>query len=119
MKICVPTSGKGGLDDVVSEHFGRAPTFTVVDIESGHVDVIKNNGEHMGGTGKPSEQVSVAGAEVVVCSGLGQRARSMLESRGIDIFVGANGNVSQAVELWRSGKLQKASDQNACKDHRH
>jgi predicted Fe-Mo cluster-binding NifX family protein len=30
MKLCIPTLGNGGLDDFVSEHFGRALTFTVV-----------------------------------------------------------------------------------------
>ena len=30
VKICVPTLGQGGLDDYVSSHFGRAPTFTTV-----------------------------------------------------------------------------------------
>ncbi len=29
MKLCIPTLGNGGLDDVVSEHFGRAPTQVV------------------------------------------------------------------------------------------
>jgi predicted Fe-Mo cluster-binding NifX family protein len=33
-RVAIPTKGEGGLDDVVSEVFGRAHTFTVVDIES-------------------------------------------------------------------------------------
>jgi predicted Fe-Mo cluster-binding NifX family protein len=73
----------------------------------------------MGGTEKPSEQVALSGAEVVVCSGMGGRARSMLESKGIETFVGAGGNVSHAVDMWRAGKLERASEQNACRDHRH
>jgi predicted Fe-Mo cluster-binding NifX family protein len=33
LKIAIPTKGQGGLDDVVSDVFGRANTFTIVDIE--------------------------------------------------------------------------------------
>src|SRR4030042_3367328 len=105
MKVCVPTNGQGGFDDTVSEHFGRSPTFTVVDTESEKVNVINNNSEHMGGTGKPPEQIAQTGAKVLVCSGLGPRAISMLESYGIEVYIGAYGNVRQAVDLWRSGKL--------------
>jgi predicted Fe-Mo cluster-binding NifX family protein len=38
-RVAVPTKGRGGLDDVVSDVFGRAKTFTIVDVEKG---VIKN-----------------------------------------------------------------------------
>jgi predicted Fe-Mo cluster-binding NifX family protein len=73
----------------------------------------------MGGSGKPPEQIAKTGAHVLVCSGLGPRAISMFESYGIEVYVGAMGSVRDAVEMWRSGKLQKASDDNACKEHRH
>lgn len=119
MKICVPTSGQGGYDDAVSEHFGRAPTYTVVDTESEKVNVISNKSEHMGGTGKPPEQIAQTGAQILICSGLGPRAIGMFESYGIEVYVGAQGSARQAVEMWRAGKLQKASDENACKEHRH
>lgn len=39
LRIAIPTRGKGGLEDVVSDVFGRANTFTVVDIEK---EAIKN-----------------------------------------------------------------------------
>jgi predicted Fe-Mo cluster-binding NifX family protein len=45
VRIAVPTKGEGGLSDVVSDVFGRAITFTIVDIEEGvikNVDVLEN-----------------------------------------------------------------------------
>jgi predicted Fe-Mo cluster-binding NifX family protein len=33
LRIAIPTKGQGGSDDVVSDVFGRANTFTIVDIE--------------------------------------------------------------------------------------
>lgn len=52
MKLCIPTLGNGGLEDLVSEHFGRAPTFTVVDMANNEVKVAENTGEHFGGAGR-------------------------------------------------------------------
>jgi hypothetical protein len=46
LRVCVPTLGWDGLDDYVCEHFGRAPTFTIVDLATGKVEVIPNTSEH-------------------------------------------------------------------------
>ena len=42
MKICMPTMGNGGLDGRVGEHFGRVPTYTIVDLETNNVKVVPN-----------------------------------------------------------------------------
>jgi predicted Fe-Mo cluster-binding NifX family protein len=37
LRIAIPTKRHDGLDDTVSEVFGKAKTFTVVDVEDGEV----------------------------------------------------------------------------------
>lgn len=34
VRVAIPTKGEGGLEDVVSEVFGRAKAFTIVDLEN-------------------------------------------------------------------------------------
>ena len=41
LRIAIPTRGKGGLEDVVSDVFGRSNTFTIVDIEEGAIKNVK------------------------------------------------------------------------------
>lgn len=36
-RVAVPTKGCGGLEDFVSDVFGRAKTFTLVEVENGKV----------------------------------------------------------------------------------
>jgi predicted Fe-Mo cluster-binding NifX family protein len=45
VKIAIPTRNRGGLEDVVSDVFGRAKTFTVVDAEENEIKnvIILNN----------------------------------------------------------------------------
>ena len=117
--ICVPTMGNNGLKEYVSEHFGRAPTFTVVDLDTNEVMIIPNTSEHMGGIGKPPEIIASTGTEVMLCSGLGPRAIQMFEQQGVEVFVGAGGTVVDAIKAWKEGRLQEATDANACKMHRH
>lgn len=119
MKVCIPTMGNDGMNELVSGHFGRAPTFTIVDMETNEVKVMPNTSEHMGGIGKPPEFLAKAGVEVMLCSGLGPRAIRIFEQFGIEVYVGARGAVIDTIALWKNGKLQMATDENACKMHRH
>ncbi len=119
VRVCVPTMSQNGLDDYVSPHFGRAPTFTVVDTGTNAVKVLQNISEHMGGSGKPPELMAAAGVQVMLCSGLGPRAIQMFEEYGIEVYVGATGTVRDAVETWKRGLLRVATDRDACEMHRH
>lgn len=42
MLACIPTEGSTGLDDVVCDHFGSAPCFTLYDSETEEVTVLEN-----------------------------------------------------------------------------
>ena len=119
VRVCVPTMGNKGLEEDVGEHFGRASTFTIVNLSTNEVKIIPNTSEHMGGTGKPPEIMAKAGVDVMLCSGLGPRAIQMFEEQGVEVFVGASGTVTNAIKAWKAGKLQEATDENACKEHRH
>ena len=117
MKICIPTLGDKGLDDSVGEHFGRVPTYTIVNIDTSEVKVVPNTSHHAGGQGNPPEIMAREGVDAMVCQGLGRRAIAMFEELGIDVYIGASGTVRDAVETFKQGKLQKADASNACGQH--
>ena len=117
MKICIPTMGENGLDDAVGEHFGRVPTYTIVDLDTDEVKVIPNTSDHMGGRGYPPEIMAREGVNVMVCQGLGRRAISMFEGFGIAVYIGAAGSVRDAVAAFKQDRLQKATVDDACGEH--
>ena len=117
MKVCIPTEGNKGFDDMVGEHFRRVPYYTVVDTETDEVEALENTSEHMGGSGYPPEIMARAGVNVMLCGGLGRRAIMMFEEMGIMVFVGAHGNIKDAIRMWNNGELQSATDENACRQH--
>jgi len=117
MKICVPSTDDSGLCSRVHPHFGRCPYYVLVDTKTSAVEVFPNTSEHLGGTGLPPELIARKGVHVMLCSGLGPRAIQMFEQFGIEVFVGASGTVKDAINAWNSGKLQLATDENACKEH--
>ena len=117
MKICIPTIGENGLDNTIGEHFGRVPTYTIVDLDTNEVKVIPNTSEHMGGQGYPPEIMAREGVNAMVCRGLGRRAIMMFEELGIDVYIGASGTVKDAIEAFKQDSLQKANINNACGQH--
>ena len=117
MKICIPTIGENGLDNTIGEHFGRVPTYTIVDLDTNEVKVIPNTSEHMGGQGYPPEIMAREGVNAMVCRGLGRRAIMMFEELGIDVYIGASGTVKDAIEAFKQDRLQKANINNACGQH--
>ncbi|RLI91179.1 MAG: dinitrogenase iron-molybdenum cofactor biosynthesis protein [Candidatus Altiarchaeales archaeon] len=117
MRACIPTLGNKGLDEQIGEHFGYAPTFTIVDLETEKVEVIPNTSHHMGGSGYPPELMQKKGVNIVLCSNLGRRAVGMFEEFGIEVYIGAKGTVRDAIRMWKDNMLQMATDKNACEQH--
>ena len=83
MRICIPTMGEGGMNEAICQHFGRAPTFTMIDLDSGDIKVLPNVSEHMGGTGLPTETIFAAGVKVMIVGGLGPKAVAMFIKQNI------------------------------------
>lgn len=119
MLVSVPISDDQGLESAVNGHFGKAPSYLIFDTETGKSSVLDNRSDHMGGVDSPPDYMAKNGVSVVVCSGLGTKALTLLRSLDIDVFVGATGQAKDALAQWRSGTLSEARDENACKDHHH
>lgn len=117
MRISVPSMGDRGLDEEVGQHFGRVPSYTIVDTETDEVRVVPNTSEHGGGSGYPPEIMAREGVDIMLCGGLGRRAVSMFEQLGIRVFVGVQGTVRDAVRQYQEGRLEEATDENACREH--
>jgi predicted DNA-binding protein (UPF0251 family)/predicted Fe-Mo cluster-binding NifX family protein len=119
VKIAIPTDA-GGLEDFVYEHFGRAPTFTVYDTETGEVNVLMNRGEHMGGAGKPPEFLANNGINVLLCTNLGPKAIMMFRQFGIKVYrYPGTIKVRDIIEKWKENNLSEADVDSACREHRH
>ena len=117
MKVAIPTMGNKGLDEQVGEHFGRVPTYTLVDTETNEVKVVPNTSHHLGGRGYPTELLASIGVNIMFCSGLGTWAIQMFEQFGIEVYVGAYGTVKNGMEMWKNNQLQMATNETACQQH--
>ena len=101
MRIAISTDG-----NFVSAHFGRCPSFTLIDIEEGNVirkDVIANPGHQPGAIPQFLHQ---KGAEYIICGGMGQRAVGFFDEFGIQTIIGIEGKIDEVIEKLIKGELK-------------
>ena len=91
-RIALPTKTHAGLDDIVSEVFGKAKTFTIVDVEDKHVNtvtVIDNPAaSYPHGAGPIAIKTLVdLKVEIVIASEFGLGASTLLEHHNVKTIV--------------------------------
>lgn len=118
MLACIPTNGNAGLDDTVCDHFGSAPCFTLIDSDTGEVQVLDNrNAHHSHGTCHPMNQLAHHRINAVVCVGMGRRAIEALNAEGIKIYHSGSTQVREVVEKIKAGELVEMDATTACRGH--
>ncbi len=118
MLIAVPSDAPGGLDSIISEHFGHCGAFTIVSVadgEIGEVSILENSGHEQGGCMAPVELLKQEGVEVLVAGGMGQRPLSGFQQVGIAVHFKEDArSVSEAIELFLKGGCRSFGEAQTC-----
>jgi len=101
MKVAISTDG-----EYVSAHFGRCPSFTIVDIEADKVlsrEEVENPGH------QPAflpQFLSDKGVGCIIAGGMGRRAEALFAEKDIETLVGVTGRVNDIIEKLVSRTLE-------------
>ncbi len=118
MKICIPTATDEGLGAQVFGHFGSAPYFTIVDVESGEIRVVNNsNAHHSHGMCHPLGALSGLSIDAVICQGMGARAVQKLNEAGIRAFQAQGQTVAELIDRCKAEELSEITPAGACTQH--
>jgi predicted Fe-Mo cluster-binding NifX family protein len=105
MKIAISTDNGS-----VSAHFGRCPTYTLVDIEAGKAvgqEEIPNPGHSPGFLpGFLAER----GVTTIIAGGMGPRAQGLFAEYKIDTIIGVEGRVDEVIDRFLKGTLEGGKD---------
>jgi len=98
----------------LSQHFGRAPYFAVVELdENGKVlnlQTVPNKSEHFGGMGKPPEILMSLRPNAVITYGMGPRALNMFQSANIAVLQANKNIVKDLVEAYKRDELVELTE---------
>ena len=114
MKVALPTKGGGGLEDGISDVFGRAQTFTIIDMDGEKVktvEVLQNPAvSYKHGTGPIVVKMLIdLGVNVVLAKELGPGSSALLEQHHVTIIPIKPGiSVSEAIKKvsWTTINIQ-------------
>ncbi len=122
MRIAFPVYDHRGLNEEIFEHFGHAPAFLLVEVEGGTVrsyETVENPHSEEHGPGVVPSFLAQLGVDVLICGGMGGRARLFFQQLGIEVITGAQGKVSEILEAYLSGKLMSLPYEPREKWHHH
>lgn len=111
MKIAISTES-----GAVSAHFGRCPTYTLVNIENGEIvarEEISNPGHRPGFL---PGYLAEKGVDTIIAGGMGPRAQDLFAQNNITAIIGVQGPVDDVLAKFLAGELEPGQD--LC-DHQH
>lgn len=120
MKVCFPVQHDEGMNSRVFNHFGSAPKFLVVDIETNETAAIVNRDQHHShGACNPLKALDGAAIDAVIVGGIGAGALTKLNQAGVRVFRAEPGTIQENIELFKSSSLSEYGMQSCCSGHAH
>ena len=121
VKVVVPVLDEKGMNALLSEHFGRAPFFAVVDInETGEVvdlKTIPNVSEHFGGSGQRADFILQLKPNAIITYGMGPRGLNIYQSVRVAVLRANANTVREVIAAYNKDELEELTE--GCHHARH
>ena len=114
MKIAVTATGQD-LTGKMDPRFGRAANFIIVDSDTMEYDVVPNKQSlnlPQGAGIQAAKTIVDNGAQVLITGNCGPKAFRVLSQAGVQIVLGINETVGDAVERYQKGTLKASQSAN-------
>ena len=110
-RIVIPVSDDKGIDAQLSQHFGRAPFYAIIDLdEEGNVigqGTIANTSEHFGGVGLPPDRILQLKPKALITYGLGPKALRVFQNAEVAVLRTEANTVKDVVKAYNNNELQE------------
>lgn len=113
-RVIVPTIGQEGLNATLAEHFGRAPYFTVVDLndngDMANIKTVPNVGEHAGGMGYTHDHILALQPNAIIVYGMGPRGITSFQNAGVAVLKANANTLGEVITAYKDDKLQELTE---------
>ncbi len=108
IRVAFPTNDR----ETISGHFGHCKEFALFDVEESKVINTEYLPSPAHQPGLLPKFLAENGTNIIVASGMGQKAVSIFESNKIEVIMGANGSIKDALNKCIEGQLDSTG--SAC-----
>ncbi len=119
-RIVIPVVDESGLNARLSEHFGRAPYFAVVNLdENGHISshkTVPNTSEHFGGTGLPHtcklhvDRILQLRPNALITYGMGGGALAIFQNARVPVLRANANTVKDVIAAYNNDALEELTE---------
>ena len=118
MKICFPVQKDEGMGSTVYNHFGSAPIFMVIDMDTNTISPINNQDQHHAhGACNPMKALDNQKVDAIVVGGIGAGALTRLNQMGITVHRSQAETIQENMALFASKTLPVLTVQGCCGGH--
>ena len=121
VRIVIPMLDESGVNARLSEHFGRAPYFAVIDLdESGGISsqrTVANTSEHFGGKGRPPDRILQLRPNALITYGMGPQALSTFQEAKVAVLRANTNTIGAVLRAYNEDQLQELTE--GCHQARH
>ena len=118
-RILIPTQDMNGTE--ISDHFGRAPYFAVIDLDDNGTTIESkvhpNTGEHSGGRGHAHDNVLYYNPKAIIVLGMGPRGIIGFQSKNIAVLRANSKSVQELIQAFNHNALDELTE--GCADAHH
>jgi predicted Fe-Mo cluster-binding NifX family protein len=120
-RIVIPVLDASGLDAQLSEHFGRAPYFAVIDLdENGNISnqrTVPNVGERFGGSGQRANTILQLKPNAIITYGMGPRGLSIYQDVRVAVLRANASTVREVIAAYNKDEMEELTE--GCHQARH
>ena len=113
-RVVIPVVDQSGLDAQLSEHFGRAPYFAVIEIDNkGTVTnhrIVPNTSEHLGGSGRPPDRILQFEPDALITYGMGPRALNIFQSSKVAVLRANTNTIKGVISAYNKDELEELTE---------
>ena len=118
MKIIVPTNEDKGLLSKMGAHFGKAPFYTIIEIDNKeiiNVEVVKNQGHANGGCSNAVANILSFNPDALIVVGIGPNPAAGFLNAGLNVFVDKESVIlEESINKFIENQLPKISINGTC-----
>ncbi|MCW4047535.1 MAG: NifB/NifX family molybdenum-iron cluster-binding protein [Candidatus Bathyarchaeota archaeon] len=113
-RVVIPTEDQQGLNARLAEHFGRAPYYTIVELDDGgavlNVKTVPNVGEHAGGAGYSHDNILTYKPTALIVYGMGPRGLMTFQSAGVAVLKANADTVNEVIAAYKNDELPELTE---------
>ncbi len=119
VRLAMPVNRYDGLDSTLSQHFGKAPGFIVVDATGGELTYLDSAKARRASECAPIQALVSAGSRVVLANSMGRGAMARCLAAGMQILQAEGQTVAEVLEAYRGQHCPDFPDDAICSHHEH